>query len=184
MTITGTEASSGKTHHVQLRRAEGHEVWRGDRLIGLRDWVMEYLLIVFMTLLYVPIHIPFGPDTKRNGRGGGGGGGVMYISGPMQKAGGTVSWPSDIAALAIHIRKGGVSITVDTYSVQERLYVLEYRSPTEGGKGGGGDNFCGRGTISASGLRPWGTISASRLCPGGQNLRGDRICSDTGGASK
>ena len=45
---------------------------------------------------------------------------------------------------------------------------------------GGGDNFCGRGTISASGLRPWGTISASRLCPGGQNLRGDRICSDNG----
>ena len=45
---------------------------------------------------------------------------------------------------------------------------------------GGGDNFCCRGTISASGLRPWGTISASRLCPGGQNLRGDRICSDTG----
>ena len=45
---------------------------------------------------------------------------------------------------------------------------------------GGGDNFCGRRTISAGGLRPWGTISASRLCPGGQNLRGDRICSDTG----
>ena len=35
-------------------------------------------------------------------------------------------------------------------------------------------------TISASGLCPWGTISASRLCSGGQNLRGDRICSDTG----
>ena len=46
--------------------------------------------------------------------------------------------------------------------------------------GGGGDNICGRGTISASGLCPWGTIFASRLCPGGQNLRGDRICSDTG----
>ena len=30
------------------------------------------------------------------------------------------------------------SRTVDTYSVQERLYVLEYRSPTERGKGGGG----------------------------------------------
>ena len=67
----------------------------------------------------------------------------------------------------------------------------EYRSPNllltptvyRKGKGGGGwdgDNLCGRGTISASGLRPWRTISASRLCPGGQNLRGDRICSDTG----
>ena len=44
---------------------------------------------------------------------------------------------------------------------------------------GGGDNICGRRTISASGLCPWGTISASGLCPGGQNLRGDRICSDT-----
>ena len=48
------------------------------------------------------------------------------------------------------------------------------------GGGGGGDNICGRGTISASGLCPWGTISASGLCPGGQNLRGDRICSDSG----
>ena len=28
-------------------------------------------------------------------------------------------------------------------------------------------NFCGR-TISASGLRPWGTESASGICPGGQ----------------
>ena len=37
---------------------------------------------------------------------------------------------------------------------------------------GGGDNFCGRGTISASGLRPWGTISASRLCPGGTKSAG------------
>ena len=46
--------------------------------------------------------------------------------------------------------------------------------------GGGGDNICGRGTISASGICPWGTISASGLCPGGQNLQGDRICSDTG----
>ena len=62
-----------------------------------------------------------------------------------QGLGGGGGGPSDIAALAIHIRKGGVSITVDTYSVQERLYVLEYRSPTEGGKGGGGDNFCGSG---------------------------------------
>ena len=26
-------------------------------------------------------------------QGQGGGGGVMYVSGPMQKAGGTVSWP-------------------------------------------------------------------------------------------
>ena len=49
-----------------------------------------------------------------------------------------------------------------------------------GWRGGGGDNICGRGTISASGLCPWGTISASGLCPGGQNLRGDRICSDNG----
>ena len=32
-------------------------------------------------------------------------------------------------------RPTGLS-AVDTYSVQERLYVLEYRSPTEGGKGG------------------------------------------------
>ena len=31
-----------------------------------------------------PLYIPFGPDTKRKG-------GVMYVSGPMQKAGGTVS---------------------------------------------------------------------------------------------
>ena len=89
-----------------------------------------------------------------------------------------------LAALAIHIRKGGHLLLTPTVHVQERLYVLEYRSPTGGGKGGGGggggDNFCGRGTISASGLRPWGTISASRLCPGGQNLRGDRICSDSG----
>ena len=37
------------------------------------------------------------------------------------------------------------------------------------GRGGGGGQFL---TISASGLRPWGTISVSRLCPGGQNLRG------------
>ena len=28
-----------------------------------------------------------------------------------------------------------------------------------------GDNFCGRGTISDSGFRPWGTESASRFCP-------------------
>ena len=48
------------------------------------------------------------------------------------------------------------------------------------GRGGGRDNFCGRRTISASGLCPWGTESASGLCPGGQNLRGDKICSDTG----
>ena len=33
------------------------------------------------------------------------------------------------------------SPTVDTYSVQERLHVLEYRSPTEGGKGGRGGQF-------------------------------------------
>ena len=52
-----------------------------------------------------------------------------------------------------------------------------------GGGGGGGDNICGRGTISASRLCPWGTISASGLCPAGQNLRGDRICSDTGSES-
>ena len=63
------KASSCKTHRVQLRRAEGHEVWRGDRLIGLRDWVGEVylymysiLLIVFMTLLTIN-----GPDKKRNG---------------------------------------------------------------------------------------------------------------------
>ena len=38
------------------------------------------------------------------------------------------------------------SPTVDTYSVQERLYVLEYRTRKGGGGGGGGgggrDNFC------------------------------------------
>ena len=50
------------------------------------------------------------------------------------------------------------SPTVDTYSVQERLYVLEYRSPTEGGKGGGGGGGGGGGR-------------------GGQFLRkGDNIC--------
>ena len=38
------------------------------------------------------------------------------------------------------------------------------------GEGGGVDNFCGRRTISTSGLCPWGTESASGLCPGGQNL--------------
>ena len=43
-----------------------------------------------------------------------------------------------------------------------------------------GGQFCGRRTISASGLCPWGTESASGLCPGGQDLRGDKICSDTG----
>ena len=37
------------------------------------------------------------------------------------------------------------SPTVDTYSVQERLYVLEYRTRKGGGGGGGG------GTISAEG---------------------------------
>ena len=47
------------------------------------------------------------------------------------------------------------------------------------GRGGGRDNFCGRRTISASGLCPWGTESASGLCPGGQNLRGDKICGGT-----
>ena len=83
-----------------------------------------------------------------------------------------------LAALAIHIRKGiVVSIAYRkgyTYWSIDHLLNGERR-----GGGGGGDNLCGRGTISASGLRPWGTISASRLCPGGQNLRGDRICSDT-----
>ena len=33
-------------------------------------------------------------------------------------------------------------------------------------KGGeGGDHFCGRGTISASGFCSWGTESTSRFCP-------------------
>ena len=51
-----------------------------------------------------------------------------------------------LAALAIHVRKGGVSITYCCpYSVQERLYVLEYRSPTEGGKGGRGGQFLRKG---------------------------------------
>ena len=93
-----------------------------------------------------------------------------------------------LAALAIHIRKGGVSITYCWHLQRTgkaiRIGVSNAERGGGGGGGGGwggGDNFCGRGTISASGLRPWGTISASRLCPGGQNLRGgDRICSDTG----
>ena len=43
------------------------------------------MLIVFMTL-------SVGPDTYLSGPGGGGGGGVMYVvSGPVQKAGRTVS---------------------------------------------------------------------------------------------
>ena len=120
------------------------------------------------------------------GGGGGGGGGVLPISHSQAGSPGTrAPWQPWLYMLG---KAEYQSPSVDTYSVQERLYVLEYRSPTEGGKGGtgGGDNFCGRGTISASGLRPWGTISASRLCPGGtkssggQNLRGDRICSDSG----
>ena len=32
-------------HHVQLRGAEGQEVWPGDRLIGLGDWVGEVLVL-------------------------------------------------------------------------------------------------------------------------------------------
>ena len=86
-----------------------------------------------------------------------------------------------LAALAIHVRKGGVCIRIDHLLLTPTVYRKGYTYwSIERGKGGGGDNFCGRGTISASGLRPWGTFSASRLCPGGQNLRGDRICSDTG----
>ena len=77
---------------------------------------------------------------------------------------------------------------VETCSVSKGYTYWSIGHLLQGGRvcvcvcGGGGDNFCGRETISASGLRPWGTISASRLCPGGQNLRGDRICSDTGSA--
>ena len=51
------KVSSCKTHHLQLIERQrvqyyggrNQELWRGDRLIGLRDWV------------------PFGPDTKRDG---------------------------------------------------------------------------------------------------------------------
>ena len=48
--MTILKASSCKTHDVQLRRAEGQEVWRGDRSIGrlsigLRDWVGEVLVL-------------------------------------------------------------------------------------------------------------------------------------------
>ena len=46
-----------------------------------------------------------------------------------------------------------------------------------GGGGGGGDNFCGRGTISASGLCPRGDNFRN---PRAQNLRGNKICSDIG----
>ena len=63
---------------------------------------------------------------------------------------------------------------------KKKTGTAKHRLAGGGGGGGGGDNICGRGTISASGLCPWGTISASRLCSGGQNLPGDRICSDTG----
>ena len=49
------------------------------------------------------------------------------------------------------------------------MHKLAFGQAGMGERGGGGDNFCGRRTISASGL-----------CPGGQNLRGDKICSDTG----
>ena len=106
----------------------------------------------------------------------------------MQKAGGAV--PSDHTPwqpwLYVLGKAEHRSPTVDTYSVSKgyTYWSIDHllkggRVGGGGGGGGGGDNFCGRGTISASGLRPWGTISASRLCPGGQNLRGDRICSDT-----
>ena len=111
----------------------------------------------------------------------------------MQKAGGAVSlWggggggggPSDLTAwqpwLYVLGKAEHRSPTVDTYSVSKGYTYWSIVHLLKGWGGGGGDNFCGRGTISASGLRPWGTISASRLCPGGQNLRGDRICSDTG----
>ena len=43
-----------------------------------------------------------------------------------------------------------------------------YQNKGGGGGGGGGgerDHFCGRGTISASGFRLWGTESTSRFCP-------------------
>ena len=82
------EASSCKTHRVQLRRAEGQEVWRGDRLIGLRDWVylMNGVLANSIHDTSVgPLYIPFGPDTKRKGGGGGGGGNVCF--GPDAKSG-------------------------------------------------------------------------------------------------
>ena len=48
-----------------------------------------------------------------------------------------------------------------------------------GGGGGGAISAEGGQYLLADYVRG-GTISASRLCPGGQNLRGDRICSDTG----
>ena len=69
------------------------------------------------------MYIPFGPDTKRNGGGGGGGGNVCF--GPDAKSGrdwdliripriagvGVLPISHSLAALAIYIRKGGVSIT-------------------------------------------------------------------------
>ena len=98
----------------------------------------------------------------------GGGGGVLPIS-------------HSLAALVKHIRSiDHLLLTPTVYRKGYTYWSIDQREKGGWGGGGGGDNFCGRGTISASGLRPWGTISASRLCPGGQNLRGDRICSDTG----
>ena len=57
-------------YHVQLRRAEGQEVWRGDRLIGLRDWVGEVYLMngVFANSIH---DTSVGPDTYLSGPGGG-----------------------------------------------------------------------------------------------------------------
>ena len=49
---------------------------------------------------------------------------------------------------------------------------------------GGGDNICGRGTISASGLCPWGTISASRLCPGTKSAGGTESAPTTARSQK
>ena len=85
-----------------------------------------------------------GPDTytKDWGGKGGGGGGVGGVGG---------GGPSDISLpgwqpwLYILGKAEYQSPTVDTYSVQERLYVLEYRSPPEGGKGGRGGQFLRKG---------------------------------------
>ena len=69
--LTILKASSCKTHYVQLslRGAEGTIFRPVAKERRLRDWVREGCVL----------YVPFGPDTERDG----------YVSGPMQKAGGT-----------------------------------------------------------------------------------------------
>ena len=78
-----------------------------------------------------------GRDTcmyTKDGGGGGGGGRVLPISLPGKH------W------LYVLAKAEHRSPTVDTYNVKQRLiYVLEHRSPTEGGKGGGGGQFLRKG---------------------------------------